>query len=117
MALTGVHIEFGYGSVGAVGAGANAKGLGPAALLGSETASQTMATAQASTARAPQSRPGNFQPLISIWASAPIFFVIGQNATLAQVTDGVTPRRFYDPSFGRQDMFVNDGDNIAWAFA
>lgn len=104
MALTGVHITFGYSS--------NIARDGNT-LPFSATSSQTMAAPAVSTISAPP----NIGTLLSISASAAIFYVTGPNATVAQVTDGATPRRYMDPQFGREDIFVNPGDKFAWTTA
>jgi hypothetical protein len=54
----------------------------------------------------------NVQPLLSISASAPIFYAVGPapDATIG-------PRRYMDPTFGREDIFVDAGDKFAWILA
>jgi hypothetical protein len=54
------------------------------------------------------------QPLLSISASAPIFYAVGPNPDPTGVTG---PRRYMDPSFGREDIFVDASDKFAWVFA
>jgi hypothetical protein len=106
MSLTGVHIAFG-----------SAIGLSHA-LTGQPTlpyllsSSQTMSSAGTSTISA----PGNVnteQALLSISASAPIYYCTGPLSTLN--ING--PTRYMDPSFGREDIVVNSGDYFAWEFA
>jgi hypothetical protein len=109
MALTGVHIAFGASSVGIY----NSSGLSP--LLPTFVGiSQTMASAATSTISAPLSTSayGGTQPMLSISASAPIFYAVGPTP---DPNNG--PRRYMDPSFGREDIFVNPGDKFAWIFA
>ena len=100
MALTGVHITF---SLPGVPAGSST------ALPYEQQASQTMATAGTSTASAL-----NGGTLLSLSASAPIFYAVGQfpDASASSVA-----RRYYDPTFGREDILVSAGDKVAWVFA
>jgi hypothetical protein len=104
MALAGVHITFG---------GSNVLSSGGDTLPFVASSSETMAAPALSTKTAPPIQGA----LLSISASASIYYVTGPNATLAQVTDGVTPRRYMDPTFGREDIFVNPGDKFAWTTA
>lgn len=103
MALAGVHICFGYANGGPV------PQTGPSGTLlpYSAKSSQTMASPATSTISAPIG-----QPLLSISASAPIFYAVGPNP---DATNG--PRRYYDPTFGREDILVNVGDKFAWILA
>lgn len=106
MALTGVHIAFG-----------SAIGL-QHALTGQPTlpyllsSSQTMASAGTSSVFA-SGNVNTEQALLSISASAPIFYTTGPLATIN--INGAT--RYMDPSFGREDIVVNSGDYFAWEFA
>lgn len=103
MALAGVHIAFGAAiSVGQFN-------LGQTLLPFHCLASQTMASAGTSTISAPGKVD---QAVLSISASAPIFYAVGPNPNA-----GVNPRRYMDPSFGREDIYVNPGDFFAWLFA
>lgn len=97
MALTGIHLEFG---ATAVGNGANT--LQHALCL-----TQTMASAGTSNPN-----PNNATTLLSISASAPIFYAVGPNP---DATNGL--RRYMDPANGRADLFVEPGDKVAWIFA
>jgi hypothetical protein len=74
------------------------------------TDSQTMASPGTSIIEA--MAHGIEQPLLSITASAPIFYAVGP---APDPTNG--PRRYMDPSFGREDLFVDPGDKFAWVFA
>lgn len=102
MALAGVHITFSD----------TAQGLSqsPALLPYHVTGSQTMASAATSSIKA--IGHGNSQTLLSISAAAPIFYATGP----APDPNG-TRRRYYDPSWGREDIFVDDGDFFAWVLA
>lgn len=100
MSLSGVHIAFGTATEANVTPG----------LLSSTLASQTMASAGTATVVAPIVQGG--QPVLSIAASAPIFFATGP---LPDATNG--PRRYYDPATGPLDIFVNSGDKFAWIVA
>jgi hypothetical protein len=100
MPLTGVHITFSDMARGLV--------QGPALLPYRATGSQTMASAGTSSVAAVAH--GIEQPLLSISASAPIIYVVGPAPDL---TNG----RYMDPSFGREDLFVDPGDLFAWEFA
>lgn len=104
MALTGVHITFGYSSNSA-----SSPNLGGNTLPFQATASETMASAGTSTISA----PSNTGALLSISASAAIFYVTGPDPDT-----NVGPLRYYDPSFSsREDIFVNPGDKFAWIAA
>jgi hypothetical protein len=54
----------------------------------------------------------NEQALLSISASAPIFYTVGPRPNI-----NGNAVRYYDPSFGREDIIVNSGDFFAWEFA
>jgi hypothetical protein len=109
MPLSGVHIEFGVGSDG------DDSRLGKPVLRGVVSAAQTMATAGTSTIAAP-GVPGvagnGYTPLLSISASAPIYFAVGP---IPDATNGA--RRYMDPANGGVDVFVNPGDKVAWILA
>jgi hypothetical protein len=96
MALAGVHITF--GSLRVAGGGA---------LLFSADASQTMASAGTSNPN-----PDTGTSVLSISASAPIFYAVGK---APDATNG--PRRYMDPANGNVDVFVNPGDMMAWILA
>ena len=108
MALSGVHITFGYSNSGGSELPYNA------------VSSETMAAATTSTVYAPSppapashlDRNTTYLPLLSISASAAIFYAVG---TAPDATNG--PRRYMDPTFGREDIFVNPGDKFAWIAA
>ena len=55
------------------------------------------------------------RPVLSIAASAPIFYVTGPRVTFAAAS--LDPRRYYDPAWGREDIFVDGDDLFAWIFA
>jgi hypothetical protein len=102
MALTGVYIAFSD----------MAQGLpqSPALLPYRETGSQMMTSPGTSTVMA--LAHGIEQPLLSISASAPIFYAVGPSP------DPVNgPSRYMDPQFGREDIFCDPGDKFAWEFA
>ena len=104
MALSGVHICFGSSAIGLSTSQAQST------LPFKAASSQTMAAGGTSTISAPSAANG--QPLLSISASAAIFYATGPSP---DATNG--PRRYYDPSFGREDIFVNSGDFFAWVLA
>jgi hypothetical protein len=110
MALAGVHLEFSVGSDG------DDTRLGiPVLRSGVVSGAQTMATAGTSTIAAPgvAGVAGNgYTPLLSISASAPIFFAVGPTP---DATNGA--RRYMDPANGGIDVFVNPGDRVAWILA
>lgn len=108
MAISGVHICFGFCNVGLV------NGLSQSTLPGAATSSQTMANAGTSTVAAAQSNAGAGPPMVSISASAAIFYATGP---IPDASGASYPRRYYDPSFGREDIFVNPGDKFAWVLA
>jgi hypothetical protein len=102
MPLAGVEITFSD----------MAQGLpqSPALLPYRATGSQTMASPGTSTVMA--LAHGIEQPLLSISASAPIIYAVGPSP------DPVNgPSRYYDPTFGREDIFCDPGDKFAWVFA
>lgn len=101
MALTGVHIVF----------APIATGIASTALPFGAEASQTMASPTTSSIVASAN-----SKLLSINASAPIFYATGKNPK-ADGTVGY-PRRYYDPTSGqREDVFVSPGDKFVWTFA
>jgi hypothetical protein len=104
MPLTGVEITFSD----------MAQGLpqSPALLPYKASSSQTMASPGTSTVMA--LAHGIEQPLLSISASAPIWYAVGPTPDPTGVTG---PRRYMDPTFGREDLFVDPGDLFAWIFA
>lgn len=107
MALTNVQIEFGP----AIGVSIASKNV---PLLGPLNSSQNLAASTVSTAVAPA--PQDSQPVLTIWAAAPIFFAIGPNVTTASA--GVASlRRYMDPAFGRYDIVCNPGDKFVWVAA
>lgn len=101
MALTGVHIS--YGSM-------LPDQVGQITLLYTCSASATMA----SPGTAPIFAPGDpgFQCVLSINSSAPIFYAVGHGPNAS-----ISPRRYYDPQFGREDLFVDPDTQFAWVFA
>jgi hypothetical protein len=99
MSISGVHITFSDMSRGV--------SQSPALLPCQANRSQTMASPGTSTVFALPH--GNVQPLLSISASAPIFYAVGP---APDATNG--PRRYMDPAFGREDIFVDPGDRFAW---
>lgn len=103
MALVGVHIAFGS----AVGL---QNGLfGQSTLPYLCTTSETMSSGGTSTV----SCPGTYeQGVLSISASAPIYYSTGPNPDI----NGLEVR-YMDPQFGREDIIVNSGDFFAWEFA
>lgn len=103
MSLAGIHIVFG-----------GTRGNDGAVLPYNAAASQTMASSAVSNPNV-SSGPA----LLSISASAAIWYAMGKNLKLSQLTDGVTPRRYYDPTSagGREDIFIDAGEELAWMFA
>lgn len=110
MALAGVHVAFGYCNIGTVGQ------QQPPSLLFGCTSSQTMASAGTSTVAAPASGSQSIQAVMSISAAAPIFYAVGP-APVADGSDTPNKRRYMDPANGREDIFVNAGDKVAWVLA
>lgn len=111
MSLSGVHVTFGYCNVGF------ANGAAHVALPYGATASQTMASAGTSSISAPADSgfPANpvLLPMMSLTASAAIFYVTGPNP---DINNG--PRRYYDPTNNpREDILVQAGDKVAWTLA
>lgn len=107
MALSNVQIEFGS-SVGVSPAGKNIPLLGPL------NSSQNLAASTISSIAAPS--PADSQPVLTIWATVPIWFAIGPNVTTSSA--GVASlRRYMDPSFGRYDIVVSPGDKFVWQAA
>ena len=105
MALSGVHVTFGY-AVDVLNK------QGPA-LPFNATSSQTMASPGTSTISAPSELGVGPLPLLSLSASAAIFYVVGQNPNI-----NTDPRRYYDPALNaREDIAVNPGDRVAWTTA
>lgn len=103
MALAGVHISIANATAAGAGSG------GQSSLPVSSVASQTMASAGTSTIFG-----GQGTNLLSISASAPIFYATGP-----QPDPSVTSvnRRYMDPQFGREDIYINAGDKFAWLLA
>lgn len=101
MALAGVHITFSDIN----------QGLSMGSLLPYRTTgSQTMASAGTSTIKA--IGHGLSPALLSISASAAIFYAVGTSPD-----PNGSRRRYYDPQWGREDIFVDDGDAFAWVLA
>ncbi len=107
MALSGVHITFGYS------AGGN---IGGTLLVYKATSSQTMASATTSTVTAPAQGTSfgdiALQPTCSISASAPIYYALGPTP---DATSGA--RRYFDPTTvaaGSIDVYCDPGDKLAW---
>jgi hypothetical protein len=100
--INGIHITFSDMSPGI--------SQSPALLPCQANRSQTMSSPGTSTVFALPH--GNVQPLLSISASAPIFYAVGPTP---DATNG--PRRYMDPAFGREDIFVDAGDKFAWILA
>jgi len=106
MALANVQIEF-----GAVSGISVARENVP--ILAKLSSSQNLAASTVSTAVAPS--PPNSQPVLSIWAAAPIWFAVGPNVTTSSA--GSDPRRYMDPQFGRYDIVCEPGDKFVWQAA
>lgn len=102
MALAGVHITFSDTAQGLAQSGE----LLPYRVTGS----QTMASAATSSIKA--IGHGNAQVLLRINASAAIFYATGPSPD-----PNGTRRCYMDPAFGREDVFVDDGDLFAWVLA
>lgn len=101
MALIGVHIA--YGTM-------LPDFSGQITLLYTCTTSATMTSAGTASIIAPGD-PG-FQCVLSINASAPIFYAVGHSPNANS-----SPRRYYDPQFGREDIFVDAETRFSWVFA
>jgi hypothetical protein len=101
MSLTGVVITFSD----------MAQGLpqSPALLPYRATGSQTMTTPGMSSVTAVAH--GIEKPLLSISAAVPIIYSVGPAPSLSG------PCRYYDPSFGREDIFCDPGDYVIWNIA
>jgi hypothetical protein len=104
MPLSGVHITFSDTARGLV--------QGPALLPYRATGSQSMTEPGTSSVAAVAH--GIAQQLLSISASAPIFYAVGPTP---DPTGAAGPRRYMDPQFGREDIFCDSGDKFAWEFA
>lgn len=107
MALTGVHITFSYTQDGQFYKSGSPLPYGA-------QSSQTMASATTSTVSAPAAQALGQKPLLSISASAAIFYATG---SAPDASGSTYPRRYYDPANGREDIFVEPGDKFAWTFA
>jgi hypothetical protein len=108
MALAGVFITWGYSGLSLFNQ------TGQATLLGPAVSSELMATSAASATSAPTNEGEALQPILSISASAPIYYVVGPNA---DATKPAQPRRYYDPASGPLDIVVNGGDHMSWVLA
>lgn len=111
MALSGVHICFGYGAGGVVSSS-------EVPLPIDAQSSQNMTSPGTSTISAPAIRGIGNLPLLSICASAAIYYAIGANPDASG--SGAYPRRYFDPTSGggsREDIFVQAGDKFAWVAA
>lgn len=109
MAFSGVHIAFGYTDDGQMYKN-SAMPLPFNAKL-----SQSMSSPTISTIAAPPTIGLGMPPLLSISASAPIFYATGKMPDASG--NGSYPRRYYDPAQGREDIFVDAGDKFAWIWA
>lgn len=111
MALTGVHIVFGAVNYGVNLSGANTS-AGQSVLLARALLSETMASPGVSSIAAPSRSESNNKVALSISSEMPIFYAVGP------VPDAtISPRRYYEPGFGREDIFVDPGDKFAWVLA
>jgi hypothetical protein len=113
MALAGVFITWGFASQGIPAQ------QGQATLLSeSGQFSEAMASSATSTTSAPVN-PNVPGVVLSIAASAPIFFVVGPNAVppTAPPTTGQPAARYYDPATGPLDIIVKGADKMAWVLA
>jgi hypothetical protein len=108
MAFSGVFITFGeWMNSGIPG---SAAGFLPVNAI----ASQYMTESAVS-----EPNPNSTVTLLSISASTDIIYITGKNLTLGMLTDGVTPKRYYNPwnNNGEGKLFVNAGDQVAWMWA
>jgi hypothetical protein len=107
MALAGVFITWGFAAQGI-------PVLQPQATLLSRSGQSS--EAMASSATSVTSANGS---VLSIAASAPIYFVVGPNAVppTSPPTTGQPAARYYDPSTGPLDIIVKGGDKMAWVLA
>lgn len=105
MALTGVLITWLWASRGLpFGKGSD--------LEGDADGSEMMPSPGVSNTSAPTERGIGLKPILTIAASAPIFYATGRSP---DATNG--PRRYFDPSRGNKQIFVNGGDKVAWIYA
>lgn len=120
MAISGVFITWGFASEGLNSL------QGQATLLaGSGQTSEAMATTAVSATSAPLNASGAAQPtlvgapILSIAASAPIFYTVGPSASppTSPPTTGQASARYYDPSTGPLDIVCKGGDKMAWILA
>lgn len=110
MALSGVHITFGYSTGGNIGGNL---------LVYKAVSSQTIASAGTSTITAPAAGTSYgdlvLHPTCSISAVVPIFYALGP---APDATSG--PRRYYDPTnatAGSIDVYCDPNDKFAWIIA
>lgn len=109
MALSGVHLTFGYAKNGG---GVHQREIG-GTLPYKATSSQTMASPTTSSISAPTSSDASQPVIASLSASTAIFYVVGP---APDITNG--PRRYYDPALNaREDIYVDAGDKVAWTTA
>lgn len=118
MALSGVFITWGFANVGQ---GTGVKGPAASLLSDSGGASEAMATTATSVTSAPTPVNTFNRPVLSIAASAAIYFTIGSSVVPptsppANATSGPAVR-YYDPASGPLDILVNPGDKMAWILA
>ena len=115
MAFAGVFITWGFANISLLDEREQAT-----LLYGSGVSSESMPAAPATSATSAPANPGNKQVILSIAASAPIYFTVGPNAVApasppANVTNG-SAARYYDPTSGPLDIVVNGSDKMAWRF-
>ncbi|KRQ03287.1 hypothetical protein AOQ71_31665 [Bradyrhizobium manausense] len=104
MALSGIHVTVGHARTGG-----GTYSTGPTPLPYAATASQNTASAGTLSITAPGSYDLASPVLTSVNASSTVFYAVGPSP------DAVNgPRRYYDPSLGREDIFADIGDSIAW---
>jgi hypothetical protein len=116
MAIAGVFITWGFANITLTNQQSNAT-----LLYRSGESSEAMASPTVSVSMAPGDGISIQQAVLSIAAAAPIYFIVGKNATQptsppANVIGGAAAR-YYDPSFGPIDIVVNAGDKMAWNLA
>lgn len=110
MALSGVHVTFGYCADSAI---YKSSATLPYVAVSHETMASPATSSKSAPAQLASSALGKSPVLMSVSASAAIFYVVGPSPNIN--TDA---RRYYDPALNaREDIFVNAGDKIAWTFA
>ncbi len=122
MALSGVTIAFGLATADNSGATSLLYGCSVSQLLALPSGVSTIRAPGAINSAAGGMRTQTGQILLSVSASAAIFYATAssQAAAIAAANDSnIGPRRYFDPDTmgGREDIFVNVGDFFAFVAA